>query len=247
MRPSTPLLAALAVTALTGGPALADDRPGVAVVELFTSEGCSSCPPAESLLNALDVESRRSGARVYALAFHVDYWNYLGWIDRFSTKAFAERQRVYGQALEGGRVYTPQMVVNGRVAFVGSSRARARAAVAAALDRGAQVEVDVEARREGRVARATVNAKGAPADATVHVALVANDLRSDVTSGENRGRRLVHRGVVRALRSVRASALPAAVSFELPDDVKPEQLEVVAFVQARSLEVAGADRAALSR
>src|SRR5262245_48953789 len=111
---------ALLLLALLPGAASAS---GFAVVELFTSEGCSSCPPADRLLADL---AKRPG--VYALEFHVDYWNSLGWRDPYSAAAYSDRQRMYGDD-----IYTPQMVVNGTNLFVGSNRARAEAAIAAGL------------------------------------------------------------------------------------------------------------------
>src|SRR4051812_37227565 len=87
--------------------------PGIAVVELFTSEGCSSCPPADELLSRLVASAAKDGRRVYPIAFHVDYWNSLGHPDPFSAKAYSERQRAYAAAMRSKQVYTPQMIVNG--------------------------------------------------------------------------------------------------------------------------------------
>lgn len=123
--------------------AKAEDRPApVAVVELFTSEGCSSCPPAEELVAEL---SREAKAGVFLLAFHVDYWNYLGHADRFSTPAHSRRQRDYAKAWKSERVYTPQMVVNGTSEFVGSDGERARREIALALRRPSDVGVTIDA------------------------------------------------------------------------------------------------------
>jgi hypothetical protein len=244
----------LVLAASFAAPAQARDPNGVAVVELFTSEGCSSCPAAESLLNELDVEARASRLPVYALAFHVDYWNYLGWIDRFSTKRFADRQRAYAQARDERSVYTPQMIINGRTAFVGSSAAQARSTIAAELAKPAPVSVVVSVKRTptedrrgpDKRARVSVRVAAAPAGSQLHIALVANDQSSKVTRGENRGRLLVHRGVVRDLHSRAVSDGPAHTSFDLPSDVSRDQLEVVAFVSdGASLTILGAARAGL--
>ena len=106
------------------------------VIELFTSEGCSSCPPADALLMQLDQLSPVPGAEIIALSEHVDYWNYIGWSDPFSSGAYSERQQAYAQAmrLTGGRgdVYTPQMVVDGQFEFIGGNTAKAREAIAQA-------------------------------------------------------------------------------------------------------------------
>lgn len=103
------------------------------LVELFTSEGCSSCPPADTLLTRLATEKTIGNAEVVTLAFHVDYWNRLGWTDRFSSAAFTERQNRYATAWKSDRIYTPQAVVDGRVEFVGTDATRALDAFAAAI------------------------------------------------------------------------------------------------------------------
>ena len=90
-----------------------------AVLELFTSEGCSSCPPADRLLSEMVQQARSSNPRIIPLEFHVDYWNYLGWVDPFSERRFSQRQREYGQAFQSSTVYTPQVIVNGKEEFGG--------------------------------------------------------------------------------------------------------------------------------
>src|SRR5207253_4734607 len=99
------------------------------VVELFTSEGCSSCPPADALLARLDGAQLNGNVQLIALEEHVDYWNDLGWTDPFSSRDWTSRQNVYSEALGNGNPYTPQMVVDGAVAFVGSHRQKARQAI----------------------------------------------------------------------------------------------------------------------
>jgi hypothetical protein len=168
----------------------AQSRP--TVVELFTSEGCSSCPPAETYIGEL--AQRRD---VLALAFHVDYWDDLGWRDRFGLSAAVERQRAYAAALRLSSVYTPQVVIDGHADFVGSDRAsigRAltgnRNGVAVALSiRDGEVLIDLDAQQNG-----------APSD----VLLVAY-LRTAVSSigrGENAGRTLKEFNIVRDFHSV---------------------------------------------
>src|SRR4051812_46079004 len=135
---------------------------GVAVVELFTSEGCSSCPPADRLLADLASEAARVGQPVFTLSFHVDYWNGLGWADPFSRPAYSERQRSYADALGGG-TYTPEMTVNGKAAFVGSDAARARSEVRKALSRPAPAHFDgLGAVADGGNVRVTFAVSGAP-------------------------------------------------------------------------------------
>ena len=91
----------------------------VAVIELFTSQGCSSCPSADQLLSQTINEAKKDGRKIFALSFHVDYWNRLGWADPFSTNEYSQRQRAYAAQLNDNSVYTPQMIVNGSRQFVG--------------------------------------------------------------------------------------------------------------------------------
>src|SRR6202789_3049880 len=105
--------------------ALAADRPVPVIVELFTSEGCSSCPAADRLLSRLEQTQPVSGAQVVAIEEHVDYWNQLGWTDPFSSPQFRARQNDYAVAFRANNIFTPQMVVNGQTAFVGSDMNRA--------------------------------------------------------------------------------------------------------------------------
>src|SRR5439155_1000874 len=112
------------------------DSAGFALLELFTSEGCSSCPPADALLARLASEARRSGRRVYALSFHVDYWDRLGWKDRFSSAAFTQRQGDYARRFRLASLYTPQLVVNGAQEIVGSDAPRVEVANARSCGAG---------------------------------------------------------------------------------------------------------------
>lgn len=204
---------------------LADAPPSkpVAVLELFTSEGCSSCPPADALLEKF---SSRPG--VITLSFHVDYWNDLGWEDPYSAGFSTERQRLYSARLAKGRTYTPQLVVNGELEFVGSDAAR----LTGALEHPRPLPVEVLVTRAQRVGN-TIEAAVSPSTATVF--LVQRQVQGKVTRGENSGATLRHVNVVRAI-----SAGGATVRFRIPDH-GPQQFSVVAVVQdAKTLRIDGA-------
>ena len=116
-------MAILQILSLLGGlmvDTLENEKPFV-VVELFTSEGCSSCPPADELLSEI-VDGRYENTDVIGLSFHVDYWDYIGWKDPYASRDFTNRQRIYAEKLRSHQLYTPQMVVNGKHEFVGSNR-----------------------------------------------------------------------------------------------------------------------------
>ena len=176
------------------------------LIELFTSQGCSSCPPADDLLRRLLQEQPLAGVEVIALSEHVDYWNRLGWKDPFSSSRFTERQEVYALQFDGNGMYTPQAVVDGRFQMVGSDGPKLRDAIlAAAKTPKATVDVKVRASTTERVAVA-VEVRDAPADPRgdieVMLAIVENGLAVDVQRGENASRRLHHDAVVRALNRV---------------------------------------------
>jgi hypothetical protein len=197
---------ALAVAGLPAASGLAQESP--VVVELFTSEGCSSCPPADAFLTDL-ARQRRD---VLALAFHVTYWDYLGWKDPFSLPAATARQQAYAGWLGEHQVYTPQMVVDGTSAFVGSDRAEGLAQIArAARDRVARVPL-----RLTRAGQALVVSVGQAAG-QAQVMLVGFDAEhaTQVGRGENGGRRLVESNIVRSL-TVAGRWTGAAAEFRPP-------------------------------
>ena len=227
-RPSLLTAAALA-TVITVGGRRATPAAGVAVVELFTSQGCSSCPPAERVLGR--VRDAADGRPVYTLAFHVDYWDGLGWKDRFGDAAYTARQRSYARTLKTDSVYTPQMIVNGRTQFVGSNRGKAEAAVDAALARAADVPVTVlNVTRDGEGYRVRYAAPAATDGLVVNVAVVEQGLSTRIERGENAGRTVDEPSVVRWFKTVPAER-SGDVGVPLPAGVKAGSASVVVYVQ----------------
>lgn len=224
-----------AIAAVPGRPASAPAAaPGFALLELYTSEGCSSCPPADALLAKL-ADAR---GHVYALSFHVDYWDRLGWQDRFSSAAWTDRQRAYARRFELASLYTPELVVNGSVQMVGSDAVGAERAVRAALANGARVPVAVEAGAHGLDVEAHCRVASAPPGAVLRVAWADASAASAPSAGENRGRALHHVNVVRDLRTVPlAAAFDGAVRLHRPE---ARAGSVVAWVQAGDGPVLGA-------
>ena len=210
------------------------------VVELFTSEGCSSCPAADALLAKLAATQPVAGAEVIALSEHVDYWNRLGWTDPFASKQFSQRQGDYAAASRQSRVYTPQMVVDGGAEFVGSDARRATAEIArAAKEQKAVVELAHAPGGSGlRVAVRSLPPGQARGTADVLLAVVEDGLSSDVRRGENAGRQLEHTAVVRRLE-VLGSVAGSGERFDrwvalVPDPSwRRDRLRAVAFVQER--------------
>lgn len=214
------------------------------LVELFTSEGCSSCPPADALLAQLVAQQPVAGAHVIPLEEHVDYWNGPGWFDPFSSWEFTERQQEYGRKFDTGSVYTPQMIVDGHSEFVGSRGSQARQSIAQAAQqaktavrltlaqgdpRAAALQVSV-----GRLAGATPKDK-----AEVFLAITEAGLHSNVKGGENAGEDLHHAPVVRVLRKIGQAdplgdtAFASSQSLSLSGSWKRENLRAVVFIQEK--------------
>ncbi len=202
------------------------------IVELFTSEGCSSCPFADKLLADLERTQPFPNAQILVLSEHVDYWNRLGWRDPFSTHAFSQRQSAYADTFGQDGVYTPQMVVDGRAEFVGSNSVNARKAIAEAVGRPKAL-VSVTA---GEKLTVNVEQVAGTADADVLLAITESNLRSDVRSGENSGRALNHTGVVRRLTvlgQTHGGSFSAQTAAQLSPDWKRANLQAIIFVQDR--------------
>lgn len=235
-------LAAGSGTVQPAEPAAGEDTPVPVLVELFTSQGCSSCPPADDLLRTLERNQPVAGALVIPLSEHVDYWNQLGWRDPFSSRRFSERQRKYAESLGIDALYTPMMVVDGKAAIIGSRPIAAREAVVEAR-RAPKARLDVTARLTGDGTEASLRGAirdlpPAAAQAELWVAVAESGLRTDVTRGENASRTLTHTSVVRSLDWLGSlprepvSAWPVDAQVRLRTDWQREHLRLVVFVQA---------------
>lgn len=226
------LITALALTASrpTDRPTKPAAQP-VVVLELFTSQGCSSCPPADRALQELTQQAAQLGQAVYGLSFHVDYWDRLGWKDPFSNKQFTDRQRQYDRALKT-QTYTPQLVINGRQDVIGGQRGRIEQAIQTIQQQPASDFIGVDgssARTGGQVeVKYTLSANG---PYRVNVALVQREARTAVGNGENGGRTLVNTNVVRQFKTVDQPSTTGNVTLPLPTDVKPDQTAVLVYVQ----------------
>jgi hypothetical protein len=229
------------------------DSESIAVVELFTSEGCSSCPPADKNLRRIATSADAIDQKVFPLSFHVDYWNRLGWKDPFSQAAYSERQRDYATSLKADSVYTPQMIVNGTTEFVGSDQKLTDLAIHEALDHPAKHLVSLSKIVEkdqghlsfryqvaGSVAKAEKNS-----DYVLNVALATDMETVSVRRGENGGRELSHAWVVKSLQVLPLDS--SAGTFEIsPELVKEKHTRIVAYVQSRTTrEISGASALSL--
>jgi len=227
--------------------AFAGDVPVLA--ELFTSEGCSSCPPADALLMRMDRQQPVSGARIIVLSEHVDYWNSQGWRDPFSSAQFSRRQADYARVL-GSEVYTPQLVIDGRVQLNGSDGRDIQAAIARAAAKPKLPVHILRAAREGGEAVVHVSVAALPAGKSdVWVAIADESAQSSVAKGENAGRSLAHVAVLRTLSKVGSVSKSEGFDQTVRLPLNPASAgasRVVVFVAQAYDAVKGADSAPLA-
>jgi hypothetical protein len=210
------------------------------LLELFTSEGCSDCPPADRLLGELDQNQPVPGAELIVLSEHVDYWDRLGWRDPFSSPQYTGRQQEYASKFSRDGVYTPQLVVDGRFGFVGSDGPEAVSAIQKAI-REPKISITIaHVTRAGNQVAAHIELPASAQSpkrgkAVLYVAIADTKAESHVTRGENGGRNLVHFGVVRGLKQAGTVELDTAfakdVAFPVAPGIGANGLRLVAFIQ----------------
>jgi hypothetical protein len=209
------------------------------LAELFTSEGCSSCPPADRLLEWLSKEQPVDGVYVVALSEHVTYWDHQGWKDPFGAARFTERQQMYANRLGPGDVFTPQLIIDGMTSLIGSDTAALKRALAdASRTPKPQLTVEASITANGDVSGVASGPglqAGAGEDAEVLWALTEDDLVVDVRRGENAKHTLQHSGVVRTLVAKKrpsGGAVPMTMTVRAAPEWKRANLRLVVFVQA---------------
>jgi hypothetical protein len=230
------LSAAVLVAPAAAQPAATGRTP--VLVELFTSEGCSSCPPADALLAKLDHDQPIANAEIIVLGEHVDYWDEQGWHDRFSSHQYTERQSSYCARLNVNGPYTPQMIVDGFDQFTGNDGPHALIAIKhAALSAKIPLKLSQPA-VDGRKVSASVSIPAptnAKPDTALYAALVDPTDTTDVRGGENGGHQLNHVGVVRTLERIGTvkdlNAGPVSFHLTAPKDANPPGMRVVVFAQ----------------
>ena len=224
----------------------ADDspQPGFScpvLVELFTSEGCSSCPPADELLQQFDRLQPFTGAQLIVFSEHVDYWNHIGWTDPYSSRFFSDRQSNYSRRFDLNSVYTPQMVVDGAREFSGNDSELARKAVQKALEvqkitmHISRISVDSSHRFRAHVEAEALPEAGKQHEADVYLVIALNHAESQVLRGENGGRHLTHVAVVQSLTKIGKVEIrkkfAQEVNVNLDPKTDPADLRVIIFAQ----------------
>lgn len=204
---------------------------GFAVVELFTSEGCSSCPAADEAV--IDI-AKQYKQNVFILGFHVDYWNYLGWKDAFSNADYSGRQKQYASLFSLNSIYTPQIVVNGKSEFVGSDKSRLQKTIEKELSNNMAASIELSAKEtDGK--KVMVNYKTENlSNSKINIAIVQLYAQSNVAKGENQGRQLRHINIVRDFKTVDATGKQNAVYLNIPAGLSKKDCMVIAYVQDKN-------------
>jgi hypothetical protein len=228
-----PVIAIIALVATSIGAAQSQPRVPV-LAELFTSEGCNSCPPADRLLERLLEEQPIPGVFVVPLSEHVTYWDHQGWKDPFGSQQFTSRQQQYGMRFNLDSIYTPQLVIDGSREFVGSDQRSIERALRDAA-KVAKPELKVSAAGTGAMLSISASGPGLAVepDAELWVAVTEDRLSIDVKRGENANKTMKHSGVVRLLLSAGEARSAKPVDVSLQPDWRRDNLHVVAFVQSR--------------
>lgn len=211
----------------------ADEKKSFVLLELFTSEGCSSCPAADETVASLAVKYK---GQLFVLGFHVDYWNKLGWKDVYSNLDYSERQRDYATAFSLNSIYTPQVVVNGHKEFVGSSKKIIDETIATELRKPLSYTIKLIA-QETKDRMIDINYSTTDTDATdnLNIALVQLEAITNVKRGENSGKILAHINIVRIFKTIDSGGiLTGKLMLTLPSDLSFNQCKLIAFTQNKN-------------
>ncbi|HWV71501.1 MAG TPA: DUF1223 domain-containing protein [Pseudosphingobacterium sp.] len=218
---------------------------GFAVVELFTSEGCSSCPPADELMEKIQAGNKNK--QIYILSFHVDYWDRQGWKDRFSNPDYSNRQYQYRNWFRLQVQYTPQVVINGKTQHVGTDQGAILKAISTNLLQKNDQTLKIDSHIDHRMLDIQLEAKLLEKNTELVLALVQKVAHSDIKAGENTGRKLSHVQIVRKLLSLPLENYnKRPIKMELPNDFSQHDWELVGFVQREfNGEIIAANRISL--
>ncbi len=219
-------------------------KSNLVVLELFTSQGCSSCPSADKLVDEVQTEFDEN---VISLSYHVDYWNYIGWKDPFSKKAYSDKQRAYGSKFYSSSIYTPQVVINGKEHFVGSNKATMYSKLKSYFKKTQPNVVAINALdKKNGIVTYDYNIKGTVDGKTLRAVLVIKERETIVKRGENRNRTLRNTNVVVAETYTQLEATSHSGQIKIPELVIPgDELALVLLVQDASLDITGGNQAVL--
>ncbi|OUS00083.1 hypothetical protein A9Q86_11625 [Flavobacteriales bacterium 33_180_T64] len=216
--------------------------PPVTVLELFTSQGCSSCPLADKLLT--EIQASNHGNQVVALSYHVDYWNYIGWKDPFSKKEFSNKQRVYSQKFNSSSIYTPQVVVNGKEHFVGSNSNIMHAKLKHYAEIPAENSIEITAiDMTDDYVKFNYNILGTIKDKSLRIVLVIDERITKIERGENRNLRLKNSNIVVAETIIELKKSKGFSVISLPKlTKKTDKIKLITIIQNSDIEIIGVSK-----
>ncbi|NRB59037.1 MAG: DUF1223 domain-containing protein [Winogradskyella sp.] len=210
----------------------------IVVLELFTSQGCSSCPPADRLLDEVKND------KIIALSYHVDYWNYIGWDDPFSAKKYTERQKLYSNKFNSSTIYTPQLVINGQEHIVGSNKSLLYTKL-----RYYSKKKNLNTVRLSKITKTAEKVKlnyavtGNVTQKKIRFILVINERKTSIKRGENINRELLNTNIVINSIENELKDLSGIVTIDIPDVVESsDELTVIALVENDTLDIFGASQ-----
>ena len=215
-----------------------------AVAELFTSEGCNTCPPAERLLSELKAEAEKNKQNIYFLEYHVDYWNRLGWKDPFSKNQFTLRQENYSRVLPGKELYTPQLVINGETELNGSDKKAAQEKIQKALGKKPATSITIESQQiRNDTLWVAYTVDKADKNSSIKIAITEDRLESKISRGENEGKKLVHDAVVRIFYSSQSAESKGSIPIPLKGFVPKKGMQLIALMQQKqTMKILGVSR-----
>ncbi len=219
-----------------------------AVVELFTSEGCNSCPVAEKLLSKISHDAEVNHQNIFCLEYHVDYWDRLGWKDPFSKNQFTRRQNTYSGVLKQRELYTPQMIVNGKTEFTGSDAAKANATIDKALKISSylRLTVKVDSIRNDSI-YLDYSSSHMDKNISLHFAFVERNVASRITKGENAGKTLTHDNLVRIFYSIPLNTNRGTAAIPLKGFALNASCDLISFAQNKqSMEILAVEKKSFS-
>ena len=212
------------------------------ILELFTSQGCSSCPSADKLLAKTYEEAQKNHKQLFVLSYHVDYWDRLGWKDPFSQSLFTKRQYEYAKLFGLQGVYTPQVVVNGTKEFVGSDARKLNSALENNLNLKAKIDISLEdVKWQNSQVSFGYSLKGDFKNSQLQIAIISKKEETNIPRGENSGLKLSGTNVVRVLQTLK-SIEKSTISVALPKDLVKENTRIVVFAQdSKSSQIIGVE------
>jgi hypothetical protein len=219
---------------------------GFALIELFSSEGCSSCPPAEAVMHKLIQKTEKESLPVYIIEFHVDYWDYLGWKDTFALPEYSKRQKKYGDLLKLNSIYTPQAIINGETEMVGSDEEQINSTIAKELQKPSSVTVECKAHKiNNSQIELTYTVNGNISGCELNIAVVESDLTSYIKKGENARKTLTHDNVARVFKTIELESSTGRLAIDIPH-VNTSNSKLICYVQKKeSMGIIGAKQATI--